>query len=224
MDTPSLYKYRSLQGDAFKYTQDIFINRRLYLPSIPEFNDPNEGIAEILVENEYKAWANQIEERNRKEMRLYSFSEDYKNSLMWSHYANNQAGICIEFNLKNYHSDSRSVLRKVEYLEAPKQFAHQEMANYFDFFMHKKNDWSYEKEWRIIADKETMYITLANDSISAVYLGPRISKENVEWVNFWTKYFNQDANIPIIQMTYESTKYDLIEKNNASKNLKRFII
>lgn len=224
MKIPPLYKYRNLEGESFKYTQDIFINKRLYLATIPEFNDPNEGIGEILIENELKGWGNQLEERNRKKTRIFSISADYKNTLMWSHYSNNQKGICIKFNFQNFIDNKNKILAKVEYLKEPKSFPHNSMNNYFDFFKYKQIDWKYEKEWRIIANFETKFIDLTIENIEAIYLGPRFSDENLEWVKFWARNFNPNFEIPLIRMTYSSSKYDLIEASKMGYNMKRIII
>lgn len=224
MKIPKLYKFKSLEGDSFKYTQDIFVNKRIYLPSIPEFNDPNEGIGEILIENEFKGWGNQLEERNRKKIRVFSLTENYKNTLMWSHYASSQKGICIEFNFENHTDNNDAILRKVEYVSSPKQFQHELLSKYFIFFSYKQKDWEYEQEWRMIADSKINYMSLTDESIKSVYLGPRISPENIEWVKFWLKCFNPKNEIPIIPMTYVSTKYDLVEEQNVGNNIKRIII
>ena len=42
-----LYKYRSLSGDSFKYTMDILLNNRIYMPSRKSLNDPFEGVQNI---------------------------------------------------------------------------------------------------------------------------------------------------------------------------------
>ena len=69
-----LYKYRSLTDSTFRYTQDIFLNSRLFLPQAQSLNDPNEGVAVIDVQNEYRTWANMLFLRNRQsDVRLCSF-------------------------------------------------------------------------------------------------------------------------------------------------------
>ena len=43
MPPKKIYKYRSLVGDAFKYTQAIFSRRQIYLANVNQFHDPFEG-------------------------------------------------------------------------------------------------------------------------------------------------------------------------------------
>ena len=98
-----LYKYRDLSGNGFKYTQDIFFNRRLFLSQLNLMNDANEAIAEIEINNSMKAYGNLLEERNRKDrIRISSLSETKRSSLMWAHYAASHTGICIEFDFSDW--------------------------------------------------------------------------------------------------------------------------
>lgn len=84
-----------------------------------------------------------------------SHPEALKNILLWSHYANNHKGFCVEFESKILKSE----YLKCEYInydeELPKPIKKGE--NKFSsahslghIYFHKHNSWSYEKEYRAV--------------------------------------------------------------------------
>ncbi len=91
-----------------------------------------------------------------REMRIGCFSEDKTSILMWSHYANNNQGICLEYDLSV--CNVTDFLYPVIYLQQPidvtklceegKDFK-LELAIILSIIT-KYNVWSYEKEWRIL--------------------------------------------------------------------------
>lgn len=87
---------------------------------------------------------------------VLSLSEDEKNILMWSHYADSHKGYCIGFNsqhdffnAKRSEHDEFNHLREVYYTtDFPDK--HINSLESIDVFLTKAIDWRYEKEWRII--------------------------------------------------------------------------
>ncbi len=152
-------KYRDISGAGFKNTQDIFINQRLYLPDLESLNDPNESIAEIQIDNQYKKYGNLLEERNRKKgTRFFSLSETNRSALMWSHYAASHTGICIAFDFSDWQDTESFVLKKVCYVDTPVKMPHSSLSDYKKFAIHKESSWAYEKEWRFISRYDFFYI------------------------------------------------------------------
>src|SRR5438270_10833196 len=100
-----LYKYRSLSGESFRYTQSILTRNIVYLASVAAFNDPFEGHFKLVMppetlieQRQNEAWANQqANSRVRNEAAVLSLTERRDGVLMWSHYADHHRGICIEF-------------------------------------------------------------------------------------------------------------------------------
>ena len=101
-----LYKFRSISNDSFRFTQDIFINKRLYLPNSSILNDPNEGMALIDVKINYKIWGNQLERNRKNRIKVCAFSSTHINSVVWSHYADEHKGICIELDSNELDLDN----------------------------------------------------------------------------------------------------------------------
>ena len=89
---------------------------------------------------------------------ICSFSEKPDNILMWSHYAKNHTGFCVEFDFSPTSGYSKFV-HSVQYkakipIFSPKDFISPLSESTFDsLWLTKAPDWAYEKEWRIFVDK-----------------------------------------------------------------------
>lgn len=186
-----IYKFRSLHGDSFKFTQDIFVNQRIYLSKIAEFNDPNEANYFITLEpdNPYSGWANTGHYANMlSKVGVYSLTEENLNVLMWSHYAAGHTGICIEFD-SSKGSRLFSKIEKVKYTDVDpllkREYGKIEIDLLKEVCNYKYHDWNYENEWRIITDGAQKYLHFEKEEIAGVVMGHRISPEDKEWVKYW---------------------------------------
>jgi hypothetical protein len=109
------------------------------------------------------------------------------NILMWSHYANNHKGICLEFAtaVDPIFSDARPV----EYSDTCPVYEcfsqnRGEIAKRALF--RKAEDWQYEKEWRIIGTRKagtTRCFQLG--TISGVIVGARIAETDLASIRKW---------------------------------------
>lgn len=82
--------------------------------------------------------------------RVYCLGPDVANLLMWSHYAENHKGICLEFSTAN---TVMCCAQRVEYLqEFPRMSLHaKDEDDNLVSLLTKSDVWSYEKEYRLIA-------------------------------------------------------------------------
>jgi len=128
-------------------------------------------------------WYAEQQQRNSiaQTISLCSFSEENKNNLMWSHYADNHKGICVEYTLelfeylkklKNHLVDSKikyshepPTIKGIETLESKIQ----------KIIFNKQSEWKYEKEYRavFINEKETEYVPINKKFIKSVFIGSR---------------------------------------------------
>lgn len=216
-----LYKFRSISGESFRYTQDIFINRRLFLPPASMLNDPNEGVAVIDIKNQYRVWGNQLEERNRQQrIRICAFTETHKNSVVWSHYADEHRGICIEFDSDKVDTKN-GLLRQVNYSNTLPTLGHNSGADERTAFLNKTKEWAYEKEWRYITKDASAYLQFNDTAITRVYLGARFSDNDLAWVKFWLSNYSPLRSIPIVKMKFASTDYHLYEESEMQSKVAR---
>jgi len=140
-------------------------------------------VAETQVfENDNAESFSQIIFGNLQRALVFCLSQNYKNTLMWSHYASEHSGICIEFN-KSKLLASLDLYHKglVDYSGKP----YDVMSNLGEDVLHpaksicfmKSPDWSYEKEFRLLhsklakTDKESISFNYSPDSVEAIYFG-----------------------------------------------------
>ena len=201
MPPAALYRYRSLSGDSFKYTQDIFLRHRLYLPLASSMNDVTEGrcgleipnlplptsitpMQELWAKGNF-AWGMDIRRRQAlQRFRLAAFSSTCDNPLLWAHYADSHRGICIGFRVER-STDLKSAV-EVKYQDTPPVWRGEDSDLVQKVFCTKWSHWEYEKEWRTISTDRD-YIELPRGVIETVILGVRTSKEDQDWVRDWVK-------------------------------------
>lgn len=89
------------------------------------------------------------------------FSETDDSLLMWSHYAKNHTGICVEYDLIDIvdklkftpvpvlYSEDRVVINSIN----PESLNDDVFVSFINCVVTKSIDWCYENEWRIIRDQ-----------------------------------------------------------------------
>lgn len=144
---------------------------------------------------------------------------------LWAHYAENHRGICIEYDIKNCNYDLiRDLCFEVDYVELSDNT--EDIKEYFEEdhldlnvmllpLLKKSEDWSYEKEWRIIlhdyslsnfhnnfySDKHYMRFIKPK----AVYMGLKIKEENEELI----KEICKMRKIPLFKAKKDNNNYKL---------------
>lgn len=156
-------------------------------------------------------------------LRVACFSENNSSILMWSHYAQNHTGFCIEYNLNEW--DCKNHIKPVQYSNE----RHYISGNFaddlsphagrsiMDAALYKSSEWSYEKEWRLVmsridlAHPELKGLTPAcflKDYISSVYLGAKCKEDYKVQV---CQHF-KSTSVKIYQMEMETASYKLTPK------------
>lgn len=135
---------------------------RLNVKARNEVNLPSSRLSEALPN--FATEARQKAGMFRDLTKACSFSERNDSILMWSHYADNHKGFCVEYDLSTIPSTHqfRSTLFPVIYSHnlydsTPLivDWIEQSRDGWNPFFpllsfIHKAEDWSYEKEWRLL--------------------------------------------------------------------------
>jgi len=201
MPPTKLYKYRSLAGDAFKYTQAIFAREQIYLAQVSQFNDPFEGkfrlhsdtsknddlYAKLLKGAIAKGVTSFMSGRVSKNSRLCCFSESHDDVLMWSHYAASHTGICIEFDTTIVDSPFLSC-KKIEYSPDFNVIKGNLDEILERACLVKAEQWKYEEEWRLIRESED-FVSFPDQCLTGVILGCRITDDDRRWVLDWLKHY-----------------------------------
>ncbi len=138
----------------------------------------------------------------KTDLGIASFSSINNSQLMWAHYADEQFGICLEFNSKcfpfnnakpvNYSSRIYTIMINCE-----KHIALDYLDKKFIELSYQKCDeWKYEKEWRINYTSES-FLNYEPTALTAIYFGCNTSLADRKRVIEATshieglKYYNQ---------------------------------
>jgi hypothetical protein len=125
--------------------------------------------------------------------RTYCLTPTPDSTLMWSHYADNHRGICLQFALGHPLFGSA---QKVEYLSSYPKWAPQSLLDGSSqrVLLTKSDDWEYEQEYRIIGIRprpeirehplllDGDYLRLPEGSLRAVIIGCEADFEEVAGV------------------------------------------
>jgi hypothetical protein len=172
--------------------------------------DIDEEKQKSLIQNRWE----EIIKDSKKNIRICSFSERNDSLLMWSHYANQHMGICVEYDFEGAH-DIRAFLQPAFYsdkLFIIKTMEDLNVINHLIASLTKSKDWEYEEEWRLTVppDGNAVPVTIEVPVPKAIYLGPRFDL-NVEYKKKQFLRICKSQNIPIFQMKIHPTEYKLIK-------------
>lgn len=139
-------------------------------------------------------------------------SEVNDSVLMWSHYANNHKGFCIEYSGAEIYNSSPTNKRlfpvkyiSVEEQEIPVSALALDYSGLYSV-LRKSDDWSYEREWRIcfgIEDTDGAR-NIQLPRATSVYLGAKMTPDDLVKVSSIAR----DKGIPVYQevLDYSSRK------------------
>lgn len=148
----------------------------------------------------------------QKDIRVACFSETFDSILMWSHYAQNHSGYCIEYDMNKVSTGHNffPIIYSSERNDITEEMIENQYTVGLRSILYKALEWEYEKEWRvykIISENNGDRKLNIKKSIKAIYLGARCSKENEK------KIKELIPNIPIYRMKISEEKYKLIKGN-----------
>jgi hypothetical protein len=124
-------------------------------------NDPMEGYfrpSRVLKgQKDYKKIVKRITD-SKSDIGIACFSETYEHPLMWAHYAGNYTGICFGYastTLLDGLPDSAALVH-LAYVDKPPliypSHARDSASAARRVLSQKQNNWSYEREWRVLAN------------------------------------------------------------------------
>lgn len=207
-ETIKLYQFRKFTN----YTLANLLNKEITLSRPNQMNDIVDSLVFTWLESprfgattKYKGHLAPYKESFR-DYRIASFCGDnpeenqyaVQNTLMWSHYADEHRGFCVEYLF--HHDDFRkddfqeltaSRLFKIKYRKPtePINFTEQKPSGPFTTekaFITKSQDWSYENEYRLLQYKpkqgalREQYKLSDNTKIVAIYFGYRCLDSDIQ--------------------------------------------
>lgn len=195
-----LYKYRSLEN--LERFLDIIIDKKLYGALYNELNDPMEGYFQYDPNIDRGLVRSILEGKNRHY--ICSLSRYCDIGLMWTHYANENKGCCIEVEvttktwqrLEVYYSSQMPILTNNTSIE--------------DILKVKAKMWEYENEIRYlspaVADKGKRLQLAVR--INKVYFGYKVDNGKLIHLKKIIKALN--PKIDVVKMKKEYLKYGFV--------------
>lgn len=179
-------------------------NRRKELKKLFTQNEPNSNVDQInnqveIVVHKYsnkQSYEQSLEDKDdliNQRIGIFSLAGDYRNILLWGHYADGHRGFCIEYDLdilkeyfKGQHREKQIsvIYYPVEYhsnlpVVIRSQLIEDEL--FTKQFTTKYKDWRYEKEHRFFANNSpNTSWPIPFEAISSVFLGCMMDDTSIE--------------------------------------------
>lgn len=199
MEKPKLlFKYRPVTTlKELVRLNEIVQKNELYLPTIPQLNDPFEGRINVtfaiagnsltrLTDKDFSP----VIERKRK-TRLLSLSEDCFSPQLWAYYCNDYHGVCLCFKTNKTFNSAEPVaypnpIDVGKLVIEPTKDKIYKMIR--ESLLRKQAGWKYEREWRMIFQPELdkngdetnevqSKLTFDSDELLAVIIGNKLSDD-----------------------------------------------
>ena len=151
-------------------------------------------------------------------IKIISLYNNNDSILMWSHYANEHKGVCVEYDFSNFDFNKiNGCIKKVYYSNSvvfnaetsgflldenmsPPEYKH----DFLHIYNYKYVDWKYEDEYRIIFYNQNCNYITAN--IKAIYMGKETKNDDIESIK---NIITTNKNIKLYKM--ESKKDNLFK-------------
>ena len=127
--------------------------------------------------------------REGKGRGIVSLCTDPLNKLMWTHYADNHCGFCLEYRRDGCQILAGELCQPVLYrdryptLRASDVLSLRPKQTFLDLLRTKSTDWEYEREWRVVwpeGDK-----AIGPLQVTGVILGLRTPEDTLKAVRSW---------------------------------------
>ena len=141
-----LYWYRPREN--FANHIDSYLNGNIHFSSWKNVNDPMEGYFTYFPQKD--TIQNLISEKNR--YKICCFSKHYSNYLLWSHYAKDHKGVCLEYEFDTKNFPYNLIKKDIIYRkEIPNFNSKLPIKDQAVIFLSKKLIfWKYEEETRLL--------------------------------------------------------------------------
>ncbi len=196
---------------------EIGLTRLIY-----ESQHPEDFATAVKLDEDFKKINNDLSRAIDNMFRVGCLCTDYKNRLMWSHYANGHKGFCVEydFGIEDDNVLSDILILPVVYSNRRPKFPWtvaiatdknsseiktEGAKRMMQSLLTKDEAWSYEDEWRIITLCSTGKDKIKMPKISCIYIGALCSENDKEKI---TRIAN-GIGAQVKQMTVDRGEYKL---------------
>jgi Protein of unknown function (DUF2971) len=218
-----LYRYRSLGRNGSFLTRELDALKRSYIwcSTFSNLNDPMEGFyspsALLKAQSDYRDIAQAIY-RSKINFGIAALSDTYDNELMWTHYADEYRGICVQYYAERMFNQlpPNCTLARIGYVNQPTRIS-TAFDRSFDeaalrILSQKKSSWAYEREWRVLGPVGRIDMTGLDSVVRGVYLGARIAPVQKQRI---LNAFD-GSNVDVWSMTIEGYDHDWTRIQDAA--------
>lgn len=181
-------------------------------------------------------FANDIIEEGIKKIAIFCLTGDNNNDVMWSMYANKGNGICIGISNWSEPKEKQSYSHPIRVIYTAERFVmnYKKAMTYFAFMqpgflggldskyhkiikenitgvlygLYKMKKWKYENEFRILNHSSSGYNELPYIRVERVYIGHKVSEENINWLIDSTKLISPNTTFYRSSLSRTSYGYD----------------
>jgi hypothetical protein len=207
-NTIKLYKY--MAAENFNQYSPDYLNGKLYFANRSALNDPLENISIINRTSSKSKDDNSLDIDPLEKYKICSMTTNPNNYVMWSHYAGNHKGVCLEVEIdKNILDNQKIKLEKVIYSRRlpvildfvyPDDFinGNYSWADVKKMLFYKLHTWSYEDEWRLVIESDEAK-TFQIGCVTGIICGYKCLPKYIQSLR-------KTNNMPIEQVSLERTE------------------
>lgn len=212
----TIFRYRCGNKDD----KNSLLNNQIWLSNMKCVNDKFEGQLEILysnmnlnfdfLEDLLKEKVETIIDKIISMFYIACFCESVQKDTMWSYYANNHKGFCIEYYFDSF--ESPQFIFPVVYKESKRiDIDNLDDSQMYKSILTKYSDWLKEDEWRIIlpfCDKKEKGKVIKQPLPKAIHMGVDIEGSLRDFLNKYCR----DRFVELYQMEIDKSKGKMIPR------------
>jgi len=207
-----------------KYALDVISNQCIKLSLFHDLNDPFELLSVDLPNEQSRNEARKFKDFMAEQCGILCFSRNWKNPLLWSHYANRHKGVAFQFKLRNdialpvKYRKSRFEIDFAKKILLKENITKEETEG---IWLTKFESWKYEEELRVVCSKKDctningFLFHPLNDEISlkGIVLGP-LCKITVDDIR---SALPNNKEIEIIKARLAFRSFDIVQQRTFKK-------
>ena len=157
--------------------------KRLKVSRFHDLNDPFELLSGNLNDASLRAAIESFKDAFDRTKGILCFSRNWKNPLLWSHYADKHRGICLGFDLNDFYAQEVKYHNNRLDFDETKNVKYAGISAYvLDSLRTKYSHWQYEEEVRALLDLDEC--TMENDLYFFGFSNVLVLKEVIIGVRF----------------------------------------
>lgn len=203
----NLYRYRPLRTKAKRELRAL-IEGFIYCPAYSAINDPMEGLHRLssrLTENLGSEKSRVRVRAAMENMGIASMSEVYDHEPMWAHYADQFAGMCVQYNMSRLLKglDREIAVTRMMYSEVEPVLL-DDSSTSIDrarlCLSSKTVRWASEREWRLFKVDQGEAGYGSEKAVTKIFLGSRVSTDD----EVLAREAGKQIGVPVVKMQIDA--------------------